>query len=132
MSAAANKKGAGPAGSLKLRRTARGINLRATGQLAQRMLIALQGCIKEAEGEPYTTVQFRDDGQDFLEWDLDAEGVVVDSRPFQRDQWRGTRVLNTPKPGCRLDIVTPRARNPRQKASVLNHFVAAVVEGVRK
>jgi hypothetical protein len=44
------------------------------------------------------TVFFEDNGQDFLEWDINDDGVVLESRPFQSDIWRGT-VMKTPKEG---------------------------------
>ena len=40
------------------------------------------------------TIVFEDDGQDFLEWDVDEKGVVVDCRPFQQNVWNGTKVVN--------------------------------------
>ena len=40
------------------------------------------------------TIVFEDDGQDFLEWDLDPEGKVVECRPFQGDIWCGNVVVN--------------------------------------
>lgn len=40
------------------------------------------------------TIHFVDNGQDFLEWDLDHNGVVVDCRPCQASVWNGTKVLN--------------------------------------
>lgn len=39
------------------------------------------------------TIIFEDNGQDFLEWDIDEEGKVVDCRPFQSAIWCGYRVL---------------------------------------
>jgi hypothetical protein len=41
-----------------------------------------------------TRVHLEDRGQDFLEWDLDADGLVIDARPFQAEIWRGVQVLN--------------------------------------
>jgi len=53
------------------------------------------------------TVFFEDDGQDFLEWDLDDKGKVVACRPFQGWVWIGTQVHNKDiKPGDHLDITT--------------------------
>ncbi len=37
------------------------------------------------------TVIFKDEGQDFLEWDID-KGKVVACRPFQEWLWLGTLV----------------------------------------
>lgn len=39
-------------------------------------------------------VELEDHGQDFLEWDLDEAGVVLDCRPFQAALWVGVRVRN--------------------------------------
>jgi len=51
------------------------------------------------------TVFFVDDGQDFLEWDINDEGEVVDCRPFQGDIWIGTKVHNKDiKPSDYLNI----------------------------
>lgn len=53
------------------------------------------------------TVHFVDDGQDFLEWDLDDDGKVIDCRPFQGWVWIGTIVRNKDiKPGDHLNIIT--------------------------
>ena len=54
------------------------------------------------------TVFFEDDGQDFLEWDINDKGEVVDCQPFQGDIWIGTKVHNKDiQPGDYLDITTP-------------------------
>jgi hypothetical protein len=53
------------------------------------------------------TIFFVDEGQDFLEWDIDDKGKVVACRPFQGDIWIGTTVHNKDiKPGDLLDITT--------------------------
>jgi hypothetical protein len=57
------------------------------------------------------TIHFADQGQDFLEWDLDRNGVVVDSRPFQATIWCGTKVLNrqiAPGAYVRAKVITGR------------------------
>ncbi len=33
------------------------------------------------------TIKFEDQGQDFLEWDIDRLGYVIKSRPFQSWVW---------------------------------------------
>jgi hypothetical protein len=54
------------------------------------------------------TVFFVDEGQDFLEWDINDEGKVVACRPFQADIWMGIVVHNKDiKPGDLLDFTTP-------------------------
>ncbi|WP_447776360.1 hypothetical protein [Variovorax boronicumulans] len=40
------------------------------------------------------TIAFADQGQDFLEWDLDSTGKVVACRPFQASIWIGHTVRN--------------------------------------
>jgi len=53
------------------------------------------------------TVFFEDDGQDFLEWDINDKGEVVGCRPLQGDIWIGTKVQNKDiQPGDHLDITT--------------------------
>lgn len=53
------------------------------------------------------TIFFVDDGQDFTQWDIDAEGKVVACRPFQGWVWIGPKVHNKDiKPGDHLDITT--------------------------
>lgn len=41
-----------------------------------------------------TTITFEDHGQDFLEWDLDVQGKVIECRPFQAGVWCGRTVIN--------------------------------------
>lgn len=52
---------------------------------------------------PAVTVTFKDQGQDFLEWDI-REGKVVECRPFQASIWCGREVHSTPVPGNQLQI----------------------------
>lgn len=59
------------------------------------------------------TIFFEDKGQDFLEWDVDEHGVVVDSRPFQRLIWQGNLVSNI-KIGERPTLMNPREGVERQ------------------
>ncbi len=117
-----------PGGSLKLRRTARGVvTLRATGQLADRLVDALK---KAAGGELErlrTTVRFVDEGQDALEWDLDGQQLVIDCRPHQRDVWKGVRVVGDIRPGQRLRIV----RDSTGRTAEFLHPVEEVVHGLR-
>ncbi|EPJ3069071.1 TPA: hypothetical protein ACGJ4G_002872 [Pseudomonas aeruginosa] len=41
-----------------------------------------------------TLIEFQDNGQDFLVWLLNQDGVVVRSWPYQTDVWGGTKVTN--------------------------------------
>lgn len=56
---------------------------------------------------------FEDRGQDFLEWDIDEDGVVVDSRPFQAGIWKGKLVSNV-KVGEHPTIMNLRDGEQRQ------------------
>lgn len=39
------------------------------------------------------TLHFEDHGQDFLRWELDRNGKVLASKPFQGSIWKGVKVL---------------------------------------
>lgn len=41
-----------------------------------------------------TTIHFEDHGQDFLEWDVAADGSIIESRPFQSTIWCKYKVTN--------------------------------------
>lgn len=89
----------------------RGTTVKATGHAAQALFDALTKKVdpqlaRQAIGP--CTVHFEDRGQDFTSWDVDAQGVVTDSRPFQRDQWAGTQLLAPPVVGELLRVRTPR------------------------
>jgi hypothetical protein len=73
-------------------------------------------------GDGMMTIRFDDDGQDFLEWDVDAEGKVVASRPGQAWLWVGTRVLTRPIPGKMIEI-----QNAHTGPATLRHKVQSVV-----
>lgn len=68
-----------------------------------------------------------DQGQDFLEWDIE-DGIVVGCRPFQSWLWNGTKVHNaTIQPGDILEI-TP----PSSERTTLNYPVERVLEHVHQ
>lgn len=108
-------------GSLKVRRTARALVVRATGAVAERLMAALSAEMQAAKG---VTVRFVDQGQDVLEWDLDPQRRVVGCRPFQDHVWLGTRVLGEPLPGRRLRVLPPLT----QLATTFRYPVADVTE----
>lgn len=85
-------------GSLKIRRSRGGLNVRATGDVAGQMAAALGG-VMAAGARRRTLVQFVDQGQDVLRWLLDPQGVVVKCEPFHADLYVGVRVLGLPMPG---------------------------------
>lgn len=69
------------------------------------------------------TVHFEDEGQDFLEWDIE-NGEVVACRPFQDWLWKGTKVHNTEiRPG---DILTITPRNWPEDSTTMVHPVERV------
>lgn len=68
------------------------------------------------------TLKFEDHGQDFLEWDIDRNGVVIDCRPFQ-SVWIGTKVYS-PKRGQKPTIKTRFSR----KKMILNHRIKSIVK----
>ena len=39
-------------------------------------------------------IHFEDHGQDFLEWELDRTGKVINSTPFQPWNWINKQVIN--------------------------------------
>jgi len=39
-------------------------------------------------------IMFEDHGQDFIYWQLDETGKVIDCQPFQQWLWEGAIVLN--------------------------------------
>jgi hypothetical protein len=41
-----------------------------------------------------TRLHFEDDGQDFLWWDIDCNGRVINCEPFQSSTWEGNKVVN--------------------------------------
>ena len=50
------------------------------------------------------TVTFKDEGQDFLEWDIN-KGKIVACRPLQQWVWKGMEVHNKKiRPGSYLEI----------------------------
>ena len=50
-------------------------------------------------------IEFKDFGQDFLEWFIDEEGYVLDSQPFQRFFWAGKFTIpQTARVGEKLAI----------------------------
>ncbi|PTB82736.1 hypothetical protein C9933_00965 [Methylophaga nitratireducenticrescens] len=69
------------------------------------------------------TIRFEDKGQDFLEWDLNDDNVVIDSRPFQSGVWRRTLVHEV-KEGIRPTISHPRDGVPR----LLNYKIISIRE----
>jgi hypothetical protein len=74
------------------------------------------------------TIELEDHGQDFLEWDIDETGKVVDCRPFQAWVWNGTIVHNK---DIRVgDILLITTTHFPDESTTLNYPVKSVREGV--
>ena len=70
------------------------------------------------------TIIFEDDGQDFLEWDVDSNGEVIECRPFQEDVWFGTYIHDVDiQPGDYLDVTLPSGQR-----ATLEYAVYKVLE----
>lgn len=82
-------------------------------------------------GTKIRTIHFEDHGQDFLEWDLDADNVVIACRPCQGWVWIGNKVMNKAiKPGCYLKFQSEHIKAKCSPSSqlVLKYKVIAIEE----
>ena len=70
------------------------------------------------------TIHLQDHGQDFLEWDVDAEGNVVACRPCQAWVWVGYVVLNDVYTLQRGDVLRIKRKDGTQ--TTLNYPVDRV------
>lgn len=89
------------ASRITVSRSKRGTTIKASGAAANALFSAMAAKVAPrptVEAKPYT-IHFSDHGQDFLEWDVDAWGVVVDSRPYQKRIWYGAEIVGEVKPG---------------------------------
>jgi len=74
------------------------------------------------------TIRFQDCGQDFLEWDIDSDGTVIDSRPFQRRLWNGRIVLNPDVAvGEKVRLARPVGSGNPDKELTVKYPVVAVM-----
>jgi len=71
------------------------------------------------------TIFFEDQGQDFLEWDINDENEVIDSRPFQSRIWTGFKVDRIAV-GAQPLILNPA--DPDRGWRVLNYEIEAIKE----
>lgn len=69
-------------------------------------------------------IRFEDHGQDFLTWQLDNNGVVVDCAPFQATFWCGVQV-DVPRSLKAGDIVSFR-REGEQRTKTIRYPIAAI------
>ncbi|ODV27963.1 MAG: hypothetical protein BGP10_12270 [Rhodanobacter sp. 68-29] len=73
------------------------------------------------------TIHFADHGQDFLAWDVAADGVVLDVRPYQGWLWKGCKVINLAElaPGGIVMFTRP---GDGEHALTIKHPVADVTD----
>lgn len=98
-----------PTNSITVSRSRRGTTVKATGRAAQALFDALAARVDfrlDPKRPGPHTVHFEDHGQDFLEWDIDAKGVVTESRPFQTNQWKGCVLVSDAAAGQQLRYVS--------------------------
>lgn len=95
--------------AITVSRSKRGTTVKATGAAAQALFDAmaarLDARLSPLRPAPHT-VHFEDHGQDFLEWDIDAHGVVIGCRPFQSGVWCGAVLVSDAQPGACLRYVS--------------------------
>ncbi|MFC5525251.1 hypothetical protein ACFPPA_05790 [Rhodanobacter ginsengisoli] len=70
-------------------------------------------------------IHFEDHGQDFLTWQLDNNGIVVDSSPFQADLWCGVEV---DKPGMLKVGGLVSCRHPNYVLTTTLRYPIAAIE----
>lgn len=69
-----------------------------------------------------TKIHFQDKGQDFTEWTVNDEGVVVDCQPFQASVWVGLKIYNWP---CKVGQ-KPYFRVPGHGKQKLNYKITKI------
>lgn len=73
-------------------------------------------------------ITFEDHGQDFLTWQLDNNGIVVESQPFQAAQWCGVQV-DVPRALQAGDIVSFR-RPEDGRTRTIRYPIAKIEAGL--
>lgn len=93
------------AGRVTVSRSKRGTTIKASGSAAAALFDAMcAGLPAPLQGPVVCTLHLEDHGQDFLEWDLDAQHQVVGCRPC--NAWMcGKRLASRPQPGERPVLV---------------------------
>ena len=75
-----------------------------------------------------TIIEFEDKGQDFLRWELNEEGVVIDCIPFQGSIWCGKYVFQHEYlyAGHKVFITDVPVTKLNQPLTEMNYRVASV------
>jgi hypothetical protein len=104
-------------GSIKLRRVRGGVSIRATGDVADSLVVSiLAGVTRGKLQRPSLRLHFADDGQDVLRWELDADGRITACEPYQADIFVGGQVHSLVSPGSRPVFSLPRSLERRRCA----------------
>jgi hypothetical protein len=69
-------------------------------------------------------ITFEDHGQDFLTWQLDNNGIVVASEPFQSWVWSGVKVLHPDR--LRAGSTLAYKRGPKKRFSTIRYPIASI------
>ncbi len=69
-------------------------------------------------------VYFEDHGQDFLWWDVNEDGLVVDCGPFQASIWSGSLVVSKIEVGALISI-----KRTRQDAITIKYPIEQIIHG---
>ena len=78
-------------------------------------------------------IRFKDQGQDFLEWAIAANGEVIDSQPFQSSIWNGTKVdIKTIKKGNRISVYFKHDRVCKKNRREMNYPLEFVYKSQTK
>ncbi len=64
------------------------------------------------------TLHLEDQGQDFLEFDINDENIIINTRPFQGWVWDGRKILN-PKTVEAGDFLTLSKKDQHDKSDFL-------------
>lgn len=94
-------------GSIKLRRVRGGVNIRATGDVAELLAVSLSGLTHRALEQRRLRVRFVDEGQGMLVWEVSAEGRIT-ACPGGDAKLIGAQLRATPTPGHKPLFSFPR------------------------
>jgi hypothetical protein len=74
-----------------------------------------------------TRIYFEDHGQDFLWWDINQDGDVVDCGPFQASVWVGCEIFDDSESGL-LEGDRPCFINKKGELMQLNYAIEKIEE----
>lgn len=103
-----------------------GVNLQGSTIKAKQRLFRNRLAELCAQKNTAVTIIFQPGEKDFSEWDLNAEGFVIDSRPCQASVWCGDHVVNFAKLRSGGEVVLFTYHSGK---IVLKHRIKALVYG---